>query len=251
MTNLDTRAIYARSKMAGYYLDQTFKMLHFTPEQRKVFCKDPSQYRYGTPPHDGTPDFARVVSEPFTAGIYHSLYAAYMELVNCRSVMFNRKECGVFEQAKRDTELWMKSLVSSCFPKMKVDAVHASKSVHEYIEMKNSHYFGRSYKINVPLTWAKSVFDRGISTASDGDRGHLILRAKERKLDRLRADDVRAYNCITMTGTNGIPILHEVWVMCWDNGSRRITALHKDFAKAESLLRRRIKKEVTDALLNL
>jgi hypothetical protein len=251
MKNMDTRAIYARSKMAGYYLDQTFKMLHFTPEQRKTFCRDPNQYKYGTPPPHGVPDFARILSDPFNSGIYNALHAAYIELANCRAVLVNRKQDGIFEQAKASTELWMKSLVASCFPKMKVDSIHAKKSVHEYIDVKSSHYFGKSYRINVPLTWIRSVYNRGISTVSDGDKTHLILRASERKLDRLRADDVRAYNCITMTGTGGVPVLHEGWVMCWDNGNRRITALNKDFAKAESLLRRRIKKEVTDALLGL
>jgi hypothetical protein len=85
---------------------------------------------------------------------------------------------------------------------------------------------------------------------NDGKLVHLVLHAKERKLERLNSEGIKAYKCVSMTGNNGDPKLYDTWVMRWANDTTSIVALSTEFSKTESLLRRRIKKAVTDVLLD-
>ena len=243
-------AHYKGAKMASRYLDESFKMLGFTTEQRKYFCEHPVEFRYGDTRRECKPDFTQFTSAAFDGGVFHSLYAALEEVRERRGRLAQIAETNVFSQAKLNSEVCVRSIVGTIFPKLKVDNVRAKKAVDEYIERKHSSYFGTSYDISIPITWSRTVGDKSIATVDDGRLEHLVLQAKERKLDRLNSEDIKAYKCLSMTGNGGNPQLHDVWVMHWDNGTTSITALKNDFSKAESLLRRRIKKAVTDVLLD-
>jgi len=241
---------YAASQMASEYLEWSFKMLHFTVEQRRQFCERPQDFCYGNVESEHKPHFAHFVSMGFTGGIYHSLYAALEEVREARGRLAKRDEANIFTQARLNSEVSVRSLLALAFPKLKVDYIIAKNTVDDYIERKQSSYFGVSYNITIPVTWSRAVGDKDIATVNDGKLVHLVLRAKERKLDRLNGEDIKAYKCLSMTGNNGNPQLHDTWVMHWSNGTSTITAVNTEFAKAESLLRRRIKKAVTDVLLD-
>lgn len=243
---------YAASQMASEFIEKSFKMLHFTVEQRRQFCERPQDFRYGDVKNEHKPHFAHFVSRGFTSGIYHSLYAALEEIREMRGRLAQVTDTNIFAQARLNSEVSVSSLVATNFPKLKVDNIIAkiTVTVDDYIERKQSSYFGVSYNITIPVTWSRGVGDKDIATVSDGKLVHLVLRAKERKLDRLNGEGIKAYKCLSMTGNNGNPQLHDVWVMHWSNGTSTITALNTEFSKAESLLRRRIKKAVTDVLLD-
>jgi len=241
---------YRSMKVAENYLDASFKMLGFTTQQRKHFCESPQDFRYGDTPHDCKPSFTKFTSAGFDQGVFHSLYAALEEVRERRGRLAKVNDTNVFSQAKLNSEVCVRSIIETQFPKLRVDHVVAKKTVDEYIERKHSAYFGTSYNITIPITWSRTVGDKNIATVDDGRLTHLVLQAKERKLDRLNSDDIKAYKCLSMTGNGGNPKLHDVWVMHWDNGTTSITALKQDFSKAENLLRRRIKKAVTDVLLD-
>jgi hypothetical protein len=241
---------YKSAKMASHYLDASFKMLGFTTEQRKFFCERPQDFRYGDTPRDCKPSFTRFTSAVFDQGVFHSLYAALEEVRERRGRLAKVNDTNIFAQAKLDSEACVRSIIGTHFPKLKLDNVRAKNTVDEYIERKHSAYFGTSYNITIPITWSRTVGDKDIALVGDGRLVHLVLQAKERKLDRLSGEDIKAYKCLSMTGNGGNPQLHDVWVMRWDNGTTSITALKKDFSKAENLLRRRIKKAVTDVLLD-
>jgi len=236
--------------MASEFIDKSFKMLHFTVEQRRQFCERPQEFRYGDVKGEHQPHFAHFVSRSFTNGIYHSLYAALEEIREVRGRLARVTDTNIFAQARLNSEVSVRSLVTTNFPKLRVDNIIAKNTVDEYVELKQSSYFGVSYNITIPVTWSRAVGDKNIATVNDGKLVHLVLRAKERKLDRLNGEDIKAYKCLSMTGNNGKLQLHDVWVMHWSNGTSTITALNTEFAKAESLLRRRIKKAVTDVLLD-
>ena len=245
------RKDYAASKMASDFLDKTFKMLGFTTEQRKFFCERPQDFRYGDTPRECKPDFTQFTSAAFDGGVFHSLYAALQEVRERRGRLSHVNDTNIFAQAKLNSEVCFRSLVGTMFPKLKVDKVYAKKTVDDYIEYNYSSYFGASCNITIPVTWARTVGDKNIADVTDGKLAHLVLHARERKLDRLNAEGIKAYKCLSMTGNNGKPKLHDVWVMHWGNDTTAITALSTEFSKAEKLLRRRIKKAVTDVLLDL
>ena len=243
-------AYYESIKIAAHYLDASFKTLGFTAQQRKYFCEHPVAFRYGDTPSECKPEFTRYTRTGFDGGVFHSLYAALEEVRERRAQLAKVEDNNIFSQAKLNSEVCVRSIIATNFPKLKLDQVHAKKSVDEHIEKKVSSYFGTSYNITIPITWSRTVGDKDIATVTDGKLVHLVLQAKERKLDRLNSEDIKAYKCLSMTGNNGNPQLHDVWVMHWSNGTTSITALKRDFSKAENLLRRRIKKAVTDVLLD-
>jgi hypothetical protein len=242
---------YAAAQMSSEFLDKTFKLLHFTIEQRKFFCENSREFRYGDTPQKCKPHFVHFTSIGFNAGVFHSLYAALEEVRERRGRLAKVNDTNIFDQAKLNSEVCVRSIVGTNFPKLKVDNVRAKRAVDEYIQRKHSAYFGTSYDITIPVTWARTVGDKNIATVDDGRLTHLVLQAKERKLDRLNGEDIKAYKCLSMTGNNGNPQLHDTWVMHWRNDTTSITALSTEFSKAEKLLRRRIKKAVTDVLLDL
>ena len=242
---------YKSIDIAKRVLDGMFVTLGFTPQERGSFCKDPSRYRYSNPNLLHQLEFSRTVSSSAHNGLYHAMYACVEEIRECRELARRFRNSSIFDDASADTYAYATSIIAANFPKMRMDRVNVVKNVGDYIEKKVSSYFGTTYTINMPLTWCRAVHDKGISVVTDGSKPHMILKATERKLDRLKSDNVRAFKCLTMTGTGGTPILHDAWVMQWNSGTATISALHADFAKAESLLRRRIRKQVTDALLDL
>ena len=243
-------AYYESIKIAAHYLDASFKTLGFTAEQRKYFCEHPEAFRYGDTPSECKPEFTRYTRSGFDHGVFHSLYATLEEVRERRAQLANVRDTNIFSQAKRDSEAFVRSVIATNFPKLKLDQVHAKKSVDGYIEKKVSNYFGTSYNVNVSISWSRAIGDKGISTVNDGKLVHVVLDAKERKLERLNSDGIKAYRCVSMTGNNGDPKLHDTWVMLWANDTTIIAALNTEFSKTESLLRRRIKKAVTDVLLD-
>lgn len=242
---------YAAAQMASEYLDQSFKMMHFTPEQRRYFCRHPHEYRYGDPDKQHKPHFSQFTSHNFNNKIYNALIGAIEEVQSCRVRLRNVDDRSVFAQAQQASEVQLRSYIDATFPRLNVDSVVAKKRVDDYIEVKKSSYFGTSYAVVVSLTWARSVWEKDIAKVADGKQDHVILKATERNLDRLHAEDIRAYKCLSMTGRGGKLELHDTWVMSWKTDTAHITAIHTEFSKAEALLRRRIKKQVTDILLDI
>lgn len=243
-------AYYESIKIAAHYLDASFKTLGFTAEQRKYFCEHPEAFRYGDTPSECRLEFTRYTRTGFDGGVFHSLYAALEEVRERRAQLAALTDINIFTQAKLNSEVCIRSSIAINFPKLKLDKVQAKKSVDEYIEKKVSSYFGTSYNINVSVTWSKCIKEKDIAIVNDGKLVHVVLHAKERKLDRLNSEGIKAYKCVSMTGNNGEPKLHDTWVMKWANDTTSIIALSTEFSKAESLLRRRIKKAVTDVLLD-
>jgi hypothetical protein len=221
-------AYYESIKIAAHYLDASFKTLGFTAEQRKYFCEHPEAFRYGDTPSECKPEFTRYTRSGFDHGVFHSLYATLEEVRERRAQLANVRDTNIFSQAKLNSELCVRSIIAANFPKLKLDQVHAKKSVDEHIEKKVSSYFGTSYNVNVSVSWARTIGDKDIAIVSDG----------------------KAYKCVSMTGNNGDPKLYDTWVMRWANDTTSIVALSTEFSKTESLLRRRIKKAVTDVLLD-
>jgi hypothetical protein len=243
-------AYYESIKIAAHYLDASFKTLGFTAEQRKYFCEHPEAFRYGDTPSECKPEFTRYTRSGFDHGVFHSLYATLEEVRERRAQLAKVEDTNIFSQAKLNSELCVRSIIATNFPKLKLDQVHAKKSVDEHIEKKVSSYFGTSYNVNVSVSWSRTIGDKDIAIVNDGKLVHLVLHAKERKLERLNSEGIKAYKCVSMTGNNGDPKLYDTWVMRWANDTTSIVALSTEFSKTESLLRRRIKKAVTDVLLD-
>jgi hypothetical protein len=241
---------YKSVKIAADYLDASFKTLGFTAKQRKYFCDHSLQFRNSDTPSEYKPEFTRYTRTGFDDGVFHGLYSALEEVRERRAQLAKVEDTNIFYQAKLNSEIRVRSIIAVCFPKLKLDQVHAKKSVDGYIEKKISNYFGTSYNVNVSISWSRAIGDKGISTVNDGKLVHVVLDAKERKLERLNSDGIKAYRCVSMTGNNGDPKLHDTWVMLWANDTTIIAALNTEFSKTESLLRRRIKKAVTDVLLD-
>lgn len=153
---------------------------------------------------------------------------------------------GIIELAKHDTELMIRHLMATLFPRVQFSTVHAVKKVEDWATVGK---YGVSIFVNV--AWMRSVYANKIDRVKDGSRWHIVLRAKRRNIDRLMAEGISVYDCITISKDEigrGAK-LYEAWVMAWSSDQTTITACSDTFAGAEKLLRRRLKKKVTDALL--
>jgi hypothetical protein len=156
-------AYYESIKIAAHYLDASFKTLGFTAEQRKYFCEHPEAFRYGDTPSECKPEFTRYTRSGFDHGVFHSLYATLEEVRERRAQLANVRDTNIFSEAKLNSELCVRSIIAANFPKLKLDQVHAKKSVDEHIEKKVSSYFGTSYNVNVSVSWARTIGDKDIA----------------------------------------------------------------------------------------
>lgn len=169
-----------------------------------------------------------------------------LSIRDCRREIRKVESAGIIEIAKRDTELMVRHLMATLFPRIQFSTVHAVKKVEDWATI-GKH--GVSIFVNV--AWTRSVYANKIDHVKDGSKWHIVLRAKRRNIDRLMAEDISVYDCLTISKDDigrGAK-LYEAWVMAWSSDQTTITACSDTFAGAEKLLRRRIKKQVTDALL--
>jgi hypothetical protein len=111
-------------------------------------------------------------------------------------------------------------------------------------------------EIVIPIHWKKSVYDNDIEIVEGGKQRHFILSASPFNLNRLTRDNIEAYGCKSLTvrrdrsnyGSSHTAEIHDGYVMTYWVGGKRISAIHQDFGRTESLLRRRIQDTVMKRL---
>ncbi len=111
-------------------------------------------------------------------------------------------------------------------------------------------------EIVIPIHWKKSVYDNDIEIVEGGKQRHFILSASPFNLNRLTRDNIEAYGCKSLTvrrdrsnyGSSHTAEIHDGYVMTYWVGGKRISAIHHDFGRTESLLRRRIQDTVMKRL---
>ena len=110
--------------------------------------------------------------------------------------------------------------------------------------------------IVIPIHWKKSVYDNDIEIVEGGKQKHFVLSAKQFNFNRLTRENIQAYSCKSLTvrrnrkryGSPHEAEMHDGYVMTYWIGGKRISAIHNDFGRAESLLRRRIQDTVMKRL---
>lgn len=110
--------------------------------------------------------------------------------------------------------------------------------------------WGINYRVGVPVTWNKKVFDNGIAEVKAGDGMRFVLDAKERKLERLNDMGIRAFSAAVLKVKNKEAEIENAWVMSYETSDDPVLAVQTEFNKCESLMRRRIKDTVTKELLD-
>ena len=150
------------------------------------------------------------------------------------------------QRASETSRLWAQSTVSILFPSatFEVTCDSSSQARHERRQM-----WPYAEVVNVPITWSRIVYNNDISSVMAGDGPRFIMDAKERKIDRLNSDNIRAFSCLALKRKNRTSTIENMWVLKYHNdGGEPITATHANFARAESLLNRRIKDQTLKAL---
>lgn len=113
---------------------------------------------------------------------------------------------------------------------------------------------GRGYRnmeVTIPCHWHKTVYDRGIHVVDANDGPRVVISASKKKVERLNDLNIQVFKGQAMGFKKRLKKywLHDAWIMkhVGHNGDV-ITALHEDLIKAEQLIKRRIRKAVTEAL---
>ena len=100
------------------------------------------------------------------------------------------------------------------------------------------------------------MYDNDIEIVEGGKQRHFILNANPFNLNRLTRENIQAYSCKSLTvrrnrnqyGSPHEAEMHDGYVMTYWVGGKRISAIHHDFGRTESLLRRRIQDTVMKRL---
>ena len=152
------------------------------------------------------------------------------------------------EKAAEATRIYGQSSIGTTF---KSASFEVRSDIHTPPSYEKKIRWSESDKVYLPVTWTRKVYENDIGQVKAGDGWRFVMDCKERKLDRLNDEDIRAFSCLAMKRKNDVVELESAWVFKYHtDGGKAVTSYHKDFARAESLLRRRIKDEAANILLN-
>ena len=105
--------------------------------------------------------------------------------------------------------------------------------------------------VTVPISWDKKIYQEGISVVQAGDGARFILDSKERKIKRLNEEYIRCWAVRAVKRKHKICTVENAILMKYDAGGDVVLSISDNWAKAESLIRRRIKDSTLDVLMAL
>ena len=95
--------------------------------------------------------------------------------------------------------------------------------------------------VMVPISWNKKIYEEGISVVQAGDGARFILDCKERKIKRLNEEYIRCWAVRSVKRKHKICTVENAILMKYDAGGEVVLSISDNWAKAESLIRRRKK----------
>ena len=105
--------------------------------------------------------------------------------------------------------------------------------------------------VTVPISWDKKIYQEGISVVQAGDGARFILDSKERKIKRLNEEYIRCWAVRAVKRKHKICTVENAILMKYDAGGDVVLSISDNWAKSESLIRRRIKDSTLDVLMAL
>ena len=105
--------------------------------------------------------------------------------------------------------------------------------------------------VMVPISWNKKIYEEGISVVQAGDGARFILDCKERKIKRLNEEYIRCWAVRSVKRKHKICTVENAILMKYDAGGEVVLSIADNWAKAESLIRRRKKDSTLDVLMGL
>lgn len=221
-------------------LKHTFKDLQYKPDQIKKICEFSETYRYGAP----KPDWSELTGKASDLASEH-IVNYVREIRKSRASLREIDSISAIEQAGRDSRNNSGYSLSEAFPSASFD-VDVGDAAYS-----PSDRYGSDGTITVPLTWDKKVRERGIDVVKAGDGNRFIVNCYPRKLSRLAKENIEAFSVVAIKRHAGAFDMIDATVMKYDAGGTSVCSIADTFARAESLIRRRIKDVAIDTLLEL
>ena len=226
-------------------LESQFDTNGFSHSERAKFTFNNTQFTWKRFDYDGMPTTFSDMESGDTSTVCRYITYLHRNIRAIRQEMKTVPDNSAIGKAVEHTRIWLESVLSKAFPS-KNFTVECDRHSSFSLQQPSMH---QPIEVGVSMLWTKKVYSLGISTVEAGDGKRVILDAKERKLTRLTRDGIRAFECRALKVYKGKADLDTSWVFLYDC-EEPVTAIHQNFGRAESLIKRRIKDTVTKELMD-
>ena len=248
-SNNHYRNNYEAIRYLSKAIDGYFQGYGFSDESKKEIAYNPDQFAWKSHDYPHAPEAFKYLPQEDVGYAARHGSQLFQRIRNLRQINRSVDEPEtVIQRARNATQLNAETSLNSAFPSISWEA---EPFINGDIRVDRKRgTWGHTYEVGIPVTWNKKVYDQGISVVKAGDGMRFIMDSKERELDRLNEQGIRAYSVAALKVKNKVAEFENAWVMAYHTSDDPILAIQTEFSKCESLMRRRIKDTVTKELLD-
>ena len=249
-SELDFKLLYASINALKESASFTYKQMDLPHDKMKRLVEHSREYSYIS--HSAATSVLGLNSTSSKILISHFSHCVH-EIHKTRKMLREVENTSRLDEARYESKSNSYRAFMDAFPSAKVETscevggqVHCLPLYNKWDSLVEG-----GADVMVPISWNKKIYQEGISVVQAGDGARFVLDCQERKIARLNNDHIRCWSVRAVKRKHKICTVENAIVMKYDAGGEVVLSISDNWAKAESLIRRRIKEAALDVLMEL
>ena len=239
-SELDFKLLYASMNALKESASFTYKQMDLPHDKMKRLVEHSREYSYVS--HNAASSVLGLNSTSSKILISHFSHCVH-EIHKTRKMLNEFENKSRLDEARHESKSNSYRAFTAAFPSATVEtSCEVGGQVHclpQYNKWDSLVEGGAD--VMVPISWNKKIYEEGISVVQAGDGARFILDCKERKIKRLNEEYIRCWAVRSVKRKHKICTVENAILMKYDAGGEVVLSIADNWAKAESLIRRRKK----------
>lgn len=249
-SELDFKLLYASMDALKQSASFTYKQMDLPHDKMKRLVEHSREYSYVS--HNAASSVLGLNSTSSKILISHFSHCVH-EIHKTRKMLRKVENISRLDEARHESKSNSYRAFMDAFPSATVETscevggqVHCLPLYNKWDSLVEG-----GADVMVPISWNKKIYEEGISVVQAGDGARFILDCKERKIKRLNEEYIRCWAVRSVKRKHKICTVENAILMKYDAGGEVVLSIADNWAKAESLIRRRKKDSTLDVLMGL
>ena len=249
-SELDFKLLYASMDALKQSASFTYKQMDLPNDKMKRLVEHSREYSYVS--HNAATSVLGLNSTSSKILISHFSHCVH-EIHKTRKMLREVENKSRLDEARHESKSNSYRAFTAAFPSATVETscevggqVHCLPLYNKWDSLVEG-----GADVMVPISWNKKIYEEGISVVQAGDGARFILDCKERKIKRLNEEYIRCWAVRSVKRKHKICTVENAILMKYDAGGEVVLSIADNWAKAESLIRRRKKDSTLDVLMGL
>ena len=249
-SELDFKLLYASIEALKQSASFTYKQMDLPHDKMKRLVEHSREYSYVS--HNAASSVLGLNSTSSKILISHFSHCVH-EIHKTRKMLREFENKSRLDEARHESKSNSYRAFTAAFPSATVETscevggqVHCLPLYNKWDSLVEG-----GADVMVPISWNKKIYEEGISVVQAGDGARFILDCKERKIKRLNEEYIRCWAVRSVKRKHKICTVENAILMKYDAGGEVVLSISDNWAKAESLIRRRKKDSTLDVLMGL